>query len=70
MLFNSDRLLGWDIGFDAVNAGPLQNARQLEARDYFNIQLGHECLFLPQGQDQGVELHHLMSASDFKLILK
>ena len=30
-----------DIGFDAVNAGPLQNARQLEALGYFNIQLGY-----------------------------
>ncbi len=29
------------IGFDAVNAGPLQNARQLEALGYFNIQLGY-----------------------------
>ncbi len=29
------------IGFDAVNAGPLQNARQLEALGFFNIQLGY-----------------------------
>lgn len=29
------------IGFDAVSAGPLQNARQLEALGYFNIQLGY-----------------------------
>lgn len=30
-----------DIGFDAVNAGPLSNARHLEALGYFNIQLGY-----------------------------
>jgi 8-hydroxy-5-deazaflavin:NADPH oxidoreductase len=30
-----------DIGFDAVNAGPLKNARWLEAVGFFNIQLGH-----------------------------
>lgn len=29
------------IGFDAINAGPLQNSRQLEALGYFNIQLGY-----------------------------
>lgn len=29
------------IGFDAVNAGPLQNARYLEALGYLNIQLGY-----------------------------
>lgn len=29
------------IGFDAVDAGPLQNARHLEALGYFNIQLGY-----------------------------
>lgn len=29
------------IGFDAINAGPLQNARQLEALGFFNIQLGY-----------------------------
>jgi predicted dinucleotide-binding enzyme len=29
------------IGFDAVNAGPLQNARHLEALGFFNIQLGY-----------------------------
>jgi 8-hydroxy-5-deazaflavin:NADPH oxidoreductase len=32
--------LGKAIGFDAVDAGPLKNARQLEALAYFNIQLG------------------------------
>lgn len=30
-----------DIGFDAVDAGPLQNARYLEPLGYLNIQLGH-----------------------------
>jgi predicted dinucleotide-binding enzyme len=30
-----------DIGFDAVDAGPLENARLLEPLGYFNIQLGH-----------------------------
>ena len=30
-----------DIGFDAVNAGPLKNARWLEALGFFNIQLGY-----------------------------
>ena len=29
-----------DIGFDAVDAGPLKNARWLETLGYFNIQLG------------------------------
>lgn len=29
-----------DIGFDAVDAGPLKNARWLEALGYLNIQLG------------------------------
>jgi len=29
------------IGFDAVNAGPLQNARWLETLGYLNIGLGY-----------------------------
>ena len=29
------------IGFDAVDAGPLRNARLLEPVGYFNIQLGY-----------------------------
>lgn len=33
--------LGSDIGFDAVDAGPLTNARWLETLGYFNIQLGY-----------------------------
>ena len=31
--------LGRDIGFDALDAGPLRNARWLETLGYFNIQL-------------------------------
>ena len=38
------------IGFDAVDAGPLANARQLEALGYFNIQLGY---FLKNGTETG-----------------
>ena len=30
-----------DIGFDTVDAGPLQAARLLEPLGYFNIQLGY-----------------------------
>lgn len=30
-----------DIGFDAVDAGPLRNARWLEALGYLNVQLGY-----------------------------
>jgi hypothetical protein len=33
--------LAKDIGFDAVDAGPLRNARMLEALGYLNIQLGY-----------------------------
>lgn len=33
--------LGRDIGFDAVDAGPLKNARWLESLGYLNIQLGY-----------------------------
>jgi len=33
--------LAQEIGFDAVNAGPLQNARWLETLGYLNIQLGY-----------------------------
>ncbi len=33
--------LGRDIGFDAVDAGSLTNARWLETLGYFNIQLGY-----------------------------
>jgi hypothetical protein len=33
--------LGKDIGFDALDAGPLANARLLESLGYLNIQLGY-----------------------------
>lgn len=33
--------LGRDIGFDAVDAGPLRNARWLESLGYLNILLGY-----------------------------
>lgn len=42
-----------DIGFDAVDAGPLQNARLLEPLGYFNIQLGY---VLGLGTDIGLKL--------------
>ena len=32
--------LGRDLGFDAIDAGPLRNARQLESLGYLNILLG------------------------------
>jgi predicted dinucleotide-binding enzyme len=43
------------IGFDAVDAGPLQNARLLEPLGYLNIQLGAK---LGMGTDIGFELVH------------
>jgi predicted dinucleotide-binding enzyme len=33
--------LGQAIGFDAVDTGPLANARYLEALGFLNIQLGY-----------------------------
>jgi predicted dinucleotide-binding enzyme len=45
--------LGRDIGFDAVDAGPLKNARWLEALGYFNIQLGYT---LKMGAEMGIKL--------------
>ena len=33
--------LARDIGFDAISAGPLQNARWLETLGYLNIQMGY-----------------------------
>ncbi len=42
-----------DIGFDAVDAGPLQNARLLEPLGYFNIQLAYT---LGLGPDIGMRL--------------
>lgn len=43
------------IGFDAVDAGPLANSRQLEALGYFNIQLGY---FLKNGTGTGFIYAH------------
>jgi predicted dinucleotide-binding enzyme len=47
--------LGKAIGFDAIDAGPLKNARHLEALGYFNIQLGY---VLGHGPDIGFKLVH------------
>ncbi len=47
--------LGRDIGFDAVDAGPLANARLLEPLAYLNIQLGY---VLGMGTQIGFELVH------------
>ena len=44
-----------DIGFDAVDAGPLQNARLLEPLGYFNIQLAY---VLGLGPNIGLKLIH------------
>lgn len=40
--------LARDIGFDAVDAGPLKNARLLEPLAYLNIQLGYVLKMGPQ----------------------
>jgi predicted dinucleotide-binding enzyme len=45
--------LGKALGFDAIDAGPLRNARHLEALGYFNIQLGY---VLGNGPDIGFKL--------------
>jgi len=47
--------LGRDIGFDAVDAGPLVNARWLETLGFLNIQLGFS---LKMGTDIGFRLVH------------
>ena len=47
--------LGQDLGFDPVDAGPLTNARSLEALGYFNIQLGY---MLNMGPGIGFKLIH------------
>jgi predicted dinucleotide-binding enzyme len=47
--------LGRDIGFDAVDAGPLTNARWLETLGYLNIQLGY---MLQMGTEIGFKLIH------------
>jgi predicted dinucleotide-binding enzyme len=40
--------LGRDVGFDAVDAGPLRNARWLETLGFLNIQLGYVVGLGPQ----------------------
>jgi predicted dinucleotide-binding enzyme len=47
--------LGRDMGFDAVDAGPLKNARWLESLGYLNIQLGYA---LKMGSQIGFKLVH------------
>ena len=47
--------LARDIGFDAVDAGPLANARHLEPLGYLNIQLGY---VLGMGTQIGFRLVH------------
>lgn len=47
--------LARDIGFDAIDAGPLKNARLLEPFAYFNIQLGY---VLGMGTRIGFKLLH------------
>lgn len=47
--------LGAAMGFDAINAGPLKNARHLEAIGYLNIQLGY---VLGNGADTGFKYVH------------
>lgn len=47
--------LASDIGFDAVDAGPLENARHLEPMGFFNIQLGY---VIGMGTDIGIKLLH------------
>lgn len=45
--------LARDIGFDAVDAGPLANARLIEPLGYLNIQLGYK---QKMGKDIGIDL--------------
>ena len=47
--------MGSAVGFDAVDAGPLSNARQLESLGYFNIQLGY---VLGNGTNAGLKFIH------------
>lgn len=44
-----------DIGFDPIDAGPLENARLLEPLAMLNIQLGHK---LGLGSDSGIKVVH------------
>jgi len=52
--------LARDIGFDAVDAGPLANARLLEPLGYLNIRLGHG---LGMGTQIGFKLLHDLKAT-------
>ena len=52
---NSTLELARAIGFDAIDAGPLANARLLEPLGYLNIQLGHG---LGMGTQIGFKLLH------------
>jgi 8-hydroxy-5-deazaflavin:NADPH oxidoreductase len=47
--------LGRDLGFDAIDVGPLTNARWLESLGYLNIQLGY---MLKMGPEIGFVLVH------------
>jgi 8-hydroxy-5-deazaflavin:NADPH oxidoreductase len=47
--------LARDIGIDAIDAGPLKNARLLEPFAYLNIQLGYA---LGMGTQLGFKLLH------------
>jgi predicted dinucleotide-binding enzyme len=47
--------LAKEIGFDAVDGGPLVNARSLETMGFFNIQLGYT---LGLGTKMGLRLFH------------
>ena len=47
--------LAEDIGFDPVDAGPLQNARLLEPLALLNVQLGYE---LGLGREMGIKVVH------------
>jgi hypothetical protein len=47
--------LAQDIGFDAIDAGPLENARLLEPLAMLNIQLGMK---LGLGRDSGIKVVH------------
>ena len=49
------QVLAHGIGFDAVDAGPLKNARLIEPFGYLNIQLGY---VLGRGTQFGFKLLH------------
>lgn len=49
------RDIGRDLGFDAIDAGSLENARWMEALGYFNMQLGYA---QEMGTDIGFKLVH------------